>query len=93
MTVEVSTFEDWEPSGRTFEVVVSATAWHWIDRHIGPAKAAEVLPSRRTLTPFWNTRNHPPEIVEAIRTRPVLMGRFAGAKRSDFSQDQILSKR
>ncbi len=29
--VEVGPFEDWEPAGRTFDRVVSAQAWHWLD--------------------------------------------------------------
>lgn len=42
--VEVATFEDWEPAGRTFDAVASATAWHWVDPEVGERKAFEVAP-------------------------------------------------
>ena len=42
--VEVSTFEDWDPAGRTFDAVVCATAWHWIDPAVGERKAFELAP-------------------------------------------------
>jgi SAM-dependent methyltransferase len=39
--VEVATFETWQPAGRTFDAIVSGTAWHWVDPVAGAAKAAE----------------------------------------------------
>src|SRR5262252_7429504 len=41
--VEVSTFEAWQPAGRTFDTVVAGQAWHWVDPVVGAARAAEVL--------------------------------------------------
>ena len=41
--VEVATFDDWEPQGRTFDVVFSATAYHWVRPSLRWVKAAEVL--------------------------------------------------
>src|ERR1041384_5697668 len=41
--VEVPTFEQWEPEGRSFDVVVAGQTWHWVDPHAGAAKAASVL--------------------------------------------------
>lgn len=53
--VEVSTFEAWEPAGRTFDVVVSGESWHWVDPVAGAAKAAAALRPRGVLSVFWNT--------------------------------------
>ena len=38
-----SSFEEWEPGDRTFDVVFAACAWHWIDPQIRYAKAAQLL--------------------------------------------------
>ncbi|MGA2010452.1 MAG: class I SAM-dependent methyltransferase [Solirubrobacteraceae bacterium] len=38
--VETSTFEEWNDRGRRFDVLVAASAWHWVDPSIGwPARA------------------------------------------------------
>src|SRR5262245_17859684 len=52
LSVEVATFEAWEPAGRTFDAVVSGTAWHWIDPVAGAAKAAQMLRPGGVLAPF-----------------------------------------
>jgi SAM-dependent methyltransferase len=49
VTVEVSAFEDWTPPPDPFDLVVSATAFHWIDPDIRVDKAAEVLRPGGTL--------------------------------------------
>jgi hypothetical protein len=36
----VAKFEDWDPAGRTFDSVIAAQAWHWVDPVAGAAKAA-----------------------------------------------------
>jgi len=41
--VEVARFEDWDSDRRTFDVVVSAQAWHWVDPIVGPTIARNVL--------------------------------------------------
>ncbi|MDH2902856.1 MAG: class I SAM-dependent methyltransferase [Actinomycetota bacterium] len=41
--VEVSTFEDWRAHGRRFDVVFSASAFHWVAPEIRWTKAAAVL--------------------------------------------------
>ena len=52
--VEVSPFETWEPAGRTFNLVVSGQAWHWVDPSVAPAKVADVLTANGRLAAFWN---------------------------------------
>ncbi|GAA0268460.1 class I SAM-dependent methyltransferase [Actinomadura nitritigenes] len=41
--VETSTFEDWDDRGRRFDVLVAASAWHWVDPSIGWQRAHDVL--------------------------------------------------
>jgi SAM-dependent methyltransferase len=41
--VETSTFEAWEYRGGRFDVLVAASAWHWVDPSIGWQKAHDVL--------------------------------------------------
>jgi len=43
VTVESSTFEEWDDRGRRFDVLVAASAWHWVDPAIGWRRAREVL--------------------------------------------------
>jgi SAM-dependent methyltransferase len=42
-TVVVSSFEDWPLPAAPFDLVVSATAWHWIDPTVRVTKAADAL--------------------------------------------------
>ncbi len=41
--VETSAFEEWNDRGRRFDVLVAASAWHWVDPSIGWHRAHEVL--------------------------------------------------
>ncbi|MET7671388.1 class I SAM-dependent methyltransferase [Micromonospora luteifusca] len=43
VTVVASAFEDWQPSNGTFDAVLSATAFHWLDPDVRMIKAAELL--------------------------------------------------
>ena len=55
LEVEVAPFEQWDPRGRTFDLVFSGQAWHWIEPSIGVPKAAGVLRPGGRLALFWNT--------------------------------------
>ena len=44
--VETSMFEDWDDRGRRFDVLVAASAWHWIDPSVGWKRAHDVLRPR-----------------------------------------------
>ena len=61
---EVAKFEDWDPAGRTFDAVIAAQAWHWVDPVAGAAKAAAVLRPGGRLAVFWNAFD-PPEDLRA----------------------------
>jgi SAM-dependent methyltransferase len=66
LDVEISPFESWQPHGRTFDLLISGQAWHWIDPDLGAAKAAEALRSGGRIGLFWNVGMQDPAAVEAI---------------------------
>jgi SAM-dependent methyltransferase len=66
LEVEVAAFEDWDPAGRTFDAVVSAQTWHWIDPGAGASKAARALAPSGRLAVFWNVGRPPQEVAEAF---------------------------
>jgi SAM-dependent methyltransferase len=43
VTIETSSFEDWDDRGRRFDVLVAAASWHWVDPSVGWHRAREVL--------------------------------------------------
>lgn len=54
VTIEVSPFEDWTPPATPFDLVLSATAFHWIDPDIRVDKAADVLRPGGTLAKIYS---------------------------------------
>ena len=58
LEVEVAPFEKWDAAGRRFDLLVSGTAWHWVDPVEGAAKAAEALRPSGRFAAFWNTWHH-----------------------------------
>lgn len=64
--VEVAKFEDWDPAGRSFDMVIAAQAWHWVDLAAGAAKAAEALRPGGRLAVFWNAFTPPFELRESF---------------------------
>jgi SAM-dependent methyltransferase len=63
---EVSSFESWDPTGRTFDVVTCAQAWHWLDPEVSASKAAAVLRPGGRLCLFWNVGRHPDALAERL---------------------------
>jgi SAM-dependent methyltransferase len=63
---EVAKFEEWDPAGRTFDAVVAAQAWHWVDPVAGAAKAAAVLRPGGRLAVFWNVFEPPAGLRKAF---------------------------
>ncbi|GHC80843.1 class I SAM-dependent methyltransferase [Streptomyces flavofungini] len=63
---EVAPFETWDPAGRTFDAVVSAQSWHWVDAVAGAAGAARVLRPGGRLAVFWNVFMPAPDLREAF---------------------------
>jgi SAM-dependent methyltransferase len=66
VTVDVATFEAWDPAGRAFDAVVAGQTWHWVDPVAGAAKAAQVLRPGGALAVFWNVSQPPPQLAEAF---------------------------
>lgn len=64
LPVEVATFEAWEPAGRTFDAVVAAQSWHWVDPAAGAIKAARVLRPHGRLAIFGHVFEPPAEVAE-----------------------------
>ena len=83
--VEVVTFEEWEPAGRTFDAVVSGQAWHWVDPVAGPVKAAGVLRPGGLLAVFAHVFQPPAAVADALADglrRVLPESPFAGESRS-----------
>lgn len=64
--VELGHFEEWDPAGRRFDLVVSGTAWHWIEPKIGARKAAQVLAPGGRFAAMWNHWRHQRAVVEVM---------------------------
>ena len=52
-------FEDWEPEVDSFDLVISATAFHWVKPEIGYPKAAQVVRRDGHIALFWNLHPTP----------------------------------
>jgi SAM-dependent methyltransferase len=64
--VEIGKFENWDPSGRSFDAVVAGQAWHWIDPVLGARKAAQVLRPHGLLAMYWHVFDPPSEVANAF---------------------------
>ncbi|MFI7058154.1 class I SAM-dependent methyltransferase [Streptosporangium canum] len=64
LPVEVAAFESWQPAGRTFDAVIAAQSWHWVDPVAGAVKAARVLRPRGRLAIFGHVYEPPAEVAE-----------------------------
>ena len=89
--VSVGKFEEYPLEERTFDLVISATAFHWIDPDIGYRKVAKVLRPNGTLALFWNKpvlTQVSADIVQSIQTVyervvPEIAKRFPGLVHPD----------
>ena len=52
--VDVTSFEDWPLEAAAFHLVFAAQSWHWVDREVRSAKAADALVPGGTLALFWH---------------------------------------
>ncbi len=66
LDVEVAKFEDWDPAGRTFDTVIAAQTWHWIDPVAGAARVAQLLRPHGRLAVFRNDPRLSPELTNAF---------------------------
>lgn len=64
--VEVGRFEDWDPDGRTFDLLTAGQAWHWVEPLAGAQKAAQLLRPGGRLALFWNIGDPPADLSAAL---------------------------
>lgn len=63
--VETVSFEDWRLEREAFDLVVSASAFHWVSPELKFAKSAAALRSGGSLALFWNRSPGFPEDLRA----------------------------
>lgn len=51
VTAEIGTFEDWQPADRTFDLVVFAQSFHWVQPRPALRKVRSILNPRRASGP------------------------------------------
>ena len=84
LPVEVATFEAWSTGGRSFDTVIAAQSWHWVDPVAGTVKASQVLRPNGRLAIFGHVFGPPAEVAEpfaAAYRRVVPDSPFAGRGR------------
>lgn len=54
VSVEVSTFEEWNGAAESVDLIYAAQAWHWVDRDTGFDKALSLLRPGGALALLWN---------------------------------------
>jgi SAM-dependent methyltransferase len=54
LSVEVATFEAWDPAGRTFDLVVFAQSFHWVEPRLALRKVSALLNPGGRLALLWN---------------------------------------
>jgi len=64
--VDLGRFEDWDPAGRSFDAVVSAQSWHWIEPVAGARAAGRALRAGGRIALIWNALQPPPEIARGF---------------------------
>lgn len=82
VTVTNIAFEDWPVDRSSFDLVLSAEAWHWIPPEIGYARAAETLREGGALALIWIQQPVPDTpfyralvaLYEEIAPPPLLIG-------------------
>ena len=57
ITVEEATFEDWDPAGRRFDLLVAGQSWHWVEPTLGATKAALVVATGGVVALFSSPRS------------------------------------
>ncbi len=61
-SLQVARFEEADVADGDFDLITSATAWHWVDPVVGLPKAARLLRPQGTVALWWNA--HVPDTAE-----------------------------
>jgi SAM-dependent methyltransferase len=64
ITFEITRFENWQERQASFDLVMSAQAFHWVPGEIGYPKAARALKPGGSLALFWNMHADLPEKID-----------------------------
>ena len=54
VTFDLTTLEDWKLQSTSFDLAISAQAFHWVNREIGFNKVAQALKDKGHIAFFWN---------------------------------------
>jgi SAM-dependent methyltransferase len=54
ISIEIATFENWDPAERRFDLVVFGQSFHWVNPDIALPKVHRLLPSGGRLALMWN---------------------------------------
>lgn len=92
--VIVSSFEDWDPSGSTYDLVIAAASLHWVDPAIRFTKSASVLLSTGALAIFGNRHVRKNEglfqrVQEIYSTHAPSMKRIAAGRKKLWEQPVV----
>jgi len=85
-SVECCSFEDFETSTESYDLIYSATAFHWIEPRLGYAKLYSLLKSGGALALFWNrpmVSNENNQLFEEIQS--IYMKHIPTWKRMSYS--------
>jgi SAM-dependent methyltransferase len=74
--VETAKFEEWDDRGRRFDVLVAASAWHWVDPSTGWRRAHQVLRPRGWMALIGNVVVRRPGEAEVYAETADLHERF-----------------
>jgi SAM-dependent methyltransferase len=97
---EIGTFENWDPAGRSFDLVVFAQSFHWVNPAIALPKAHVLLSRGGNLALVWN-RLHPTDpthgdFAEIYRDymdpdSPLVDGSSNGFVETDANTDRLIA--
>jgi SAM-dependent methyltransferase len=75
--LERATFEEWDDRGRRFDVLVAASAWHWVDPTVGWQRAHDLLRHEGWIALLGNVVVHRPGEPEVYAETADLHERFS----------------
>ncbi|MGU3291822.1 class I SAM-dependent methyltransferase [Williamsia sp. M5A3_1d] len=86
VAVEDGTFEQWDPAGRQFDLVVFARSWHWVDPEVALPRLAAMVPAGGHVALLaheasWRTFDDPR--IRAVIERVVPLGDTAARRATD----------
>ncbi|MDH6117064.1 SAM-dependent methyltransferase [Kitasatospora sp. GAS204A] len=64
--VDVSSFEEWDPGTRRYDVVACGQAWHWLSPDSRAQKARYCLKPGGRLLLVWNIGSHQADVADAL---------------------------